>query len=117
MEENKIIWQASSYGLINRIISLTATIYEISNDELIIKEGFLNRNTTIIKLSDLKSVSLVESLYQRLIKVGTIYIKKSDGKIITLKNLKDPENARRMLNDLLMPKQLENKMEENKNEI
>ncbi len=117
MEENKIIWQASSYGLINRIISLTATIYEISNDELIIKEGFLNRNTTIIKLSDLKSVSLVESLYQRLIKVGTIYIKKSDGKIITLKNLKDPENARRMLNDLLMPKQLENKMEETKNEI
>ncbi len=116
MEENKIIWQGQSYGLINRIIGLTATSYEIIGDELIIKEGFLNRNTNIIKLSDLQSISLIENLYQRLIKVGTIYIKKYDGKVIMLKNLKDPENVRRILNDLLMPKQLENNIGETKKE-
>lgn len=109
MNNNKIIWEASSYGLINRIISLTATNYEITSDELIIKEGFLDRNTKVIKLADLDKVSLVESLYQRLIKVGTIYVSMKNSKsVVVLKNLKNPEEARQFLTNLLLPKQIEN---------
>ena len=103
--EKEVIWQACPYGLLARIlvnIGISSTIYEIVGDELILKEGFFNRNTKVIKLSNLKEPKLIESIYQRFIKVGTIYLKTTDdNKIIVLKNLKDPENVRQLFTNIL----------------
>lgn len=104
-EVKEVIWEGMPSGLCARMLSnmgLSSTIYKVVGDELILKEGFLNRNTKVIKLSSLKEPKLVESLYQRLIKVGTIYLKNIDEeKIIVLKNIKDPENTRKLFTKLL----------------
>ena len=104
-KENEILWQGDSYGMTSRIlgnIGLASATYLINNNELIIKEGIFKRNTIIISLNNLGSVKLVETLYQRLIKVGTIYLtKKDDGKVVILKNLKNPEKARQKIEKIL----------------
>ena len=83
MENNKeLIWRGTPSGLVARFlnnIGISSTIYEIVGDELILKEGFFNRNTKVVKLSNLKEPTLIESLYQRTIKVGTIYLKTIEG--------------------------------------
>ena len=104
MDKKEIIWEGIPSGLVGRIlgsIGMSSSIYQIIGDELIIKEGFFNRNTTVYKLANLKDPTLVESLYQRMIKVGTIYLKKiDDNKVIILKNLKEPENVRQTLTNI-----------------
>lgn len=103
--EKEIIWKGSPTGIITGFlnnIGISSTIYEIVDDELIIKEGFFKRNTKVIKLSNLKEPTLVEGLYQRFIKVGTIYLKTiDDNKIVILKNLKEPESVRQIFTNIL----------------
>ncbi len=96
-----------SSSLINRIIPLTASTYEITDEEIIIKEGFMNRNTKTYRLNDLETPHLVESLYQRIIKVGTIYIKLKDiESTIVLKNIKNPEEVRQTIIKILDSKKI-----------
>ena len=108
-EVKEIIWEGMPSGLFTRFLSnigISRTIYKIVGDELILKEGFFNRNTRVINLSSLREPKLVESLYQRLIKVGTIYLKNiEDDKVIVLKNLKEPENARKLFTKILESEQ------------
>ena len=103
--EQETIWMDTPNGLFARFlnnIGLSSTVYQVVGDELILKEGFIRRNTTVIKLSNLKDPKLIEGLYQRFIKVGTIYLKTVDtNKTIILKNLKEPEKARKLFVDLL----------------
>lgn len=103
--ENEAIWKEVPSGLVSRFlnnIGISSTVYEIKGDELILKEGFFNRNTKVFKLNNLKEPKLIESFYQRLIKVGTLYLKTIDtNRVITLKNLKNPENARQLFADIL----------------
>lgn len=108
-ELKEVIWEGMPSGLCARLLSnigLSSTIYKVVGDELILKEGFLSRRTRVIKLASLKEPKLIESLYQRLIKVGTIYLKNiDDNKVIVLKNLKDPEGAREVFTKILNSEQ------------
>ena len=102
---NDLVWEGMPCGLFSRLLNnmgISSTVYQIIGDELILKIGFFNRNTSVIKLSNLSEPKLVESLYQRLIKVGTIYLKNiENNKIVVLKNLKEPEKVRQLFNKLL----------------
>lgn len=104
-EVKEVIWEGTPSGIVGKMLSnvgLSSTVYKVVGDELILKEGFFNRRTKVIKLDSLCEPKLVESLYQRIIKVGTIYLKNSeDGKVIVLKNLKDPEGAREIFTKIL----------------
>lgn len=115
---SEIIWEGGPYGLVERFLSffhLNSTIYQITKDELIMKEGFFRRKTTTIKLYMLKEPSLIETLFQRFLNVGSIYLNidtnlypESTIKIVEIKNIKNPETLRKLLKDLIISANKEN---------
>lgn len=116
----EIIWEGKPWGLWNRfleIFRLNFTKYQITKDELIIQKGFFNRKTDTLELYTLKDPDLVESLYQRLIKVGTITLNidthsgsEKFGTKVQLKNIEQPAEVRKLLRDAIERDVLERKI-------
>ena len=107
----EIKWEGQPAGLWARLKSLlhiNFTHYQITKDELIVRKGFLKQRTNTTELYLLKDPDLERSLYQRLIKVGTITVKidshsqeERAGEIIVLKNIKECEKVRKLLRDAI----------------
>ena len=88
------------------LIHLNFTKYQITKDELIIQKGFFNRKTNSVELYLLKDPDLTESLYQRLLKIGTLTVhvdtkSETEGKtkVMVLKNVRDCLTVRKLLRD------------------
>ena len=76
--EFEVLWEDRPAGLWQRFLSLihmNFTKYQVTKDELIIQKGFINRKTNSVELYLLKDPDVTESLYQRIIGVGTITVK------------------------------------------
>ena len=107
----EIVWEGQPSGLWGTILStlhLNFTWYKITKDELIITTGFFNRKTNSVELYLLKDPDLKETLWQRWFKVGTIRVKVDThsgsaraGMIIELKNIKNPNEVRKLLRDYI----------------
>lgn len=125
MDEKKkidyeILWQGQPSGLWDRFLSLlhlNFTIYQITKDELIIKEGFFKRKTNTIELYTLKDPDLIEGIIQRFLNIGNLYVKvdshANSDKIqrsIVLRNIKEPEMVRKLLRDAIEDDVMERKI-------
>lgn len=125
MDEKKkidyeILWQGQPSGLWDRFLSLlhlNFTIYQITKDELIIKEGFFRRKTNTIELYTLKDPDLIEGIIQRFLNIGNLYVKvdshANSDKIqrsIVLRNIKEPEMVRKLLRDAIEDDVMERKI-------
>ena len=125
MDEKKkidyeILWQGQPSGLWDRFLSLlhlNFTIYQITKDELIIKEGFFKRKTNTIELYTLKDPDLIEGIIQRFLNIGNLYVKvdshANSDKIqrsIVLKNIREPEMVRKLLRDAIEDDVMERKI-------
>lgn len=125
MDEKKkidyeILWQGQPSGLWERFLSLlhlNFTIYQITKDELIIKEGFFKRKTNTIELYTLKDPDLIEGIIQRFLNIGNLYVKvdshANSDKIqrsIVLRNIKEPEMVRKLLRDAIEDDVMERKI-------
>lgn len=116
----EIIWQDQPAGLFQRFLTkihMNFTTYQISKDELIIKTGFFKRKTNTVELYTLKDPDLTESIYQRILKIGTISLRidskasgENVGKVIPLKNIKNSEKVRKILRDAIESDVMERKI-------
>lgn len=116
----QIIWEGKPSGLFQRFLSklnLNFTTYQITKDELIIQTGFLRRKTNTVELYLLKDPDLIETVYQRLLKIGTVTVKidshsnyERAGMIITLKNIKNAKEVRKILRDSIEADVMERKI-------
>ncbi len=107
----EIKWEGKPAGLWARFLTflhLNFTTYQITKDELIIKKGFLKQRTNTTELYLLKDPDMVMSLWQRIIKVGTIKViidshskVERAGEIIMIKNIRDCEKVRKLLRDAI----------------
>ncbi len=107
----KIVWEDQPSGLWDRfldLLHLNFTWYKISHDELLITKGFFSRRTDTIELYLLKDPDLTEGLIQRMLKVGTITVKVDShsnsqraGSTIAIKNIKNPQEVRKLLRDYI----------------
>ena len=107
--EFEVIWQDRPAGLWQRfltMIHMNFTKYQITKDELIIQKGFFNRRTNSIELYLLKDPDVKESLYQRLLGIGTLSVKVDtrsgvEGKtrVFVLRNIRNCEAVRKLLRD------------------
>lgn len=107
----EVVWKGQPSGLWGIILStlhLNFTWYKITKDELIITTGFFNRKTNSVELYLLKDPDLKETLWQRLFKVGSIGVKVDThsgsaraGMFIELKNIKNPNEVRKLLRDYI----------------
>ena len=107
----EIKWEGQPAGLWARFLTLihmNFTHYQITKDELIIKKGFFKQRTNTTELYLLKDPDLTISLYQKMLKIGTVTVKidshskgERAGEIITLKNIKECEKVRKLLRDAI----------------
>ena len=105
----EVLWEDRPAGLWQRFLSMihmNFTKYQITKDELIIQRGFINRKTNSIELYLLKDPDLTESIYQRLIGVGTLTVKietktdvEGNKKKMVLKNVRNCKAVRKLLRD------------------
>ncbi len=116
----EIIWSGKPSGLWQRfltMINLNFTEYQITKDELIVRTGFFNRKTNTIELYMLKDPDLTESIYQRILKIGTLSVT-ADGRNsgenprtrIQLKNITNPSEVRKILRDAIEADVMERKI-------
>ena len=115
----EIIWEGQPSGLWDRfltVLHLNFTVYQITKDELIVKEGFFRRRTNTLELYTLKDPDLIETLVQRWLSVGNIYLTvdtHSDGAVakkVMLKNVREPEKVRKLLRDAIEADVMERKI-------
>ena len=128
MEENnnikdvdfEIIWEDKPAGLWQRfltLIKLNFTTYQITKDELIIKKGFFKQKINTIELYLLKDPDMTVSLYQRLLKIGTIRLiidsscsSQRAGQIVCIKNIRNCDKVRKLLRDAIENDVMERKI-------
>jgi uncharacterized membrane protein YdbT with pleckstrin-like domain len=116
----ELLWTGQPAGLWQRFLSLihlNFTTYSITNDELLVQTGFFRRKTNTIELYTLKDPDLTESIYQRLLKIGTITVKVDSpnsgerfGTRVQLKNIKNPAEVRKLLRDAIEADVMERKI-------
>ena len=116
----EILWKGKPAGLWQRFLSLIKmnfTTYSITKDELLVQTGFINRKTNTIELYTLKDPDLTESVYQRILGIGTITIKVDSpnsgerfGTRVQLKNIKNPAEVRKLLRDAIEADVMERKI-------
>ena len=107
----EILWQGKPAGLWQRFlttIGLNFTTYQITKDELLTQRGFIRRKTDTIELYMLKDPDLTETLYQRILHIGTITVKVDShgssermGTELKIKNIQNPAEVRKLLRDAI----------------
>ena len=116
----EILWEGKPAGLWQRfltLLKLNFTTYQISNDELIIKTGFFNQKTNTTELYLLKDPDISVSLWQRLLKIGTVSVlvdthstNNRAGQKLFLRNIRDCEKVRKILRDAIEDDVMERKI-------
>ena len=116
----QIKWEGQPQGLWARFLSLihmNFTYYQITKDELIIKRGFFSQRTNTTELYLLKDADMQITLWQKILKVGTIKVRidshstgERAGEVITLKNIKECEKVRKLLRDAIEADVMERKI-------
>lgn len=116
----EVKWEGKPAGLWQRFltsINLNFTTYQITKDELIIQTGFIRRKTNTTELYLLKDPDLIESLYQRTLKIGTVAViidthstNVRAGTKIKLKNIENPSQVRKLLRDAIEADVMERKI-------
>ena len=118
--EFEIKWEDQPAGLLQRfltMIKLNFTTYQITKDELIIKTGFFKQKINSIELYLLKDPDMTVSLYQRILKIGTVTAvidsqcsSQRAGKRINLKNIRNADKVRKLLRDSIEADVMERKI-------
>lgn len=116
----EIKWEGQPNGLWARfldLIHMNFTYYQITKDELIIKRGFLRQQTNTTELYLLKDPDMEVSLWQKLLKIGSIRVivdshssSERAGQVILIKNIKDCEKVRKLLRDAIEADVMERKI-------
>ena len=116
----EIMWEGKPAGLWQRFltkIKLNFTTYQISKDELIIKTGFFKQKINTIELYLLKDPDMTVSLYQRILKIGTITViidshssSSRAGRKIAIRNIENCDKVRKLLRDAIETDVMERKI-------
>ena len=99
--EHEIVWQDRKRVWCG--LPWTFTKYELSKEKPIIKTGFFTQNQDEVRLYRILDLSLTRSLGQRIFGLGTIHCNTVDKtmKNFEIKNIKDSENVKNQLSDLI----------------
>lgn len=118
--ELEILWEGKPSGLLQRFLTtvhLNFTTYQITKDELIVTTGFFKKRTNTVELYMLKDPDATESIYQRILKIGTVSVvvdthgsAEKIGTRVWLKNVQDPQKVRKILRDAIEADVMERKI-------
>lgn len=95
------IWKARKRNFLG--LPWTFTVYGFSEDRLYIKTGMLSTREDEVRLYRITDIGLTRSFWQRIMGMGSIQIYSSDQSMgdFQLVNIKDSENAKEQLSQLI----------------
>lgn len=118
--ELEVLWEGKPSGLLQKFLTtvhLNFTTYQITKDELIVTTGFFKKRTNTVELYMLKDPDATESIYQRILKIGTVSVvvdthgsAEKVGTRVWLKNVQDPQKVRKILRDAIEADVMERKI-------
>ncbi len=118
--ELELLWEGKPSGIWQRFLTtihLNFTTYQITKDELIVTTGFFKKKTNTVELYMLKDPDAIESIYQRLLNIGTVSVvidtmgsASKAGTKILLKNVQNPGTVRKILRDAIEADVMERKI-------
>ncbi len=116
----EILWEDKPSGLWQRFLTsihMNFTTYQITKDELIVTTGFFRKRTNTVELYMLKDPDSTESVYQRILGIGTVSVvvdthgtSERAGTKIWLKNVPEPAKVRKLLRDAIEEDVMERKI-------
>lgn len=88
--------------IVYKILECKNIQYAITNKRVRVKHGIVGRKITEIRIRDIRSVVMQQSVIERIFKLGSIAISTSGtaGYEVVLKGISQPEKIRRGLNKL-----------------
>lgn len=101
MKNTEIIWSDKKRTLFGKPISFT--LYTLYKEKLVVKRGFLSVNEEEVRLYRITDISLHQTLYQRIFRVGTIKCCSSDriSGDFEIKSVKNPKEIKDLLSDMI----------------
>ncbi len=95
------IWKARKRNFLG--LPWTFTVYGFSEDRLYIKTGMLSTREDEVRLYRITDIGLTRSFWQRIMGMGSIQIYSSDQSMgdFQLVNIKDSENVKEQLSQLI----------------
>ena len=95
------IWRARKRNFLG--LPWTFTVYGFSEDRLFIKTGILSTREDEVRLYRITDLSLVRSLWQRIMGMGTIREYSADQSLrdFEIKNIRDCESVKEQLSQLV----------------
>ena len=79
-----------------------STLLTIRNDELTLETGLLSRNSTEVKIRDIKTIDVQQSLVHRMLDIGRVRVATAgtEGWEITIEGVEAPNDIRNMIQKL-----------------
>lgn len=96
-----IIWSDKKRTVFG--LPLSFTTYELEEERLFIRTGVFTRTEDEVRLYRIIDLTLTQSLWQRIFRVGTIHCNSSDAsqKTFDIANIKHPRDVREILSELV----------------
>ena len=88
---------SGSLILINHLIVLTTTEIVVTTFRFVSKTGLISRDTQEVSLNKIEEITLQQSVWGRLLGYGKLVLRGTGVGVITLPNLDDPINLRRII--------------------
>jgi len=108
--EEEILWHDRKRHL---GMPLSFTVYDLDNNRLYVKRGLFNSVTDELLLYRVLDVKLRRTLGQKICRVGTITLNTVDSSspILELVNVKNPDQTRRLLSNIVERERKENRIQ------
>lgn len=105
----KILW-SDKKRILGMPISFTR--YSLSEDRFFVDAGFFTRQSNEILLYRVRDLGVTQSLFQRLLGVGTIHVHSSDksSPFFDIKNVKKPYEVKEIIHQNVEKMKLERRM-------
>lgn len=91
----------ASILMIRAIITISTSEFAVTDKRIMVKTGFIGRNTIEILLSKVESISVDQNVLGRLLNFGTIIITGTGGTAQRVRAISDPVIIRKRLNQVL----------------
>jgi uncharacterized membrane protein YdbT with pleckstrin-like domain len=91
----------ASYLMIKAIVTISTSEFAVTNKRIMVKTGFLSRNTIEILLSKVESISVDQNVLGRMLNFGTIIITGTGGTSQRVRAIHEPVIIRKRLNQVL----------------
>lgn len=91
----------TSLLMVRAIITISTSEFAVTNKRILVKTGFVGRNTIELLLSKVESISVDQNVLERLLNFGTIIITGTGGTTQRVRAISDPIVLRKKINMVL----------------